>query len=52
MPSLSLSQQIRISIIALVTVLVAVQSVATLRVTAEANFQDALEGAQSVASQV
>lgn len=50
--SISLRTRIRIAIIALVTVLVAIQSLASLRLTAQGSFQDALERSQSVATQV
>ena len=48
----SLRKRLRISIIALVTVMVTVQFLATLRVTAEADFRQALERSESIASQV
>lgn len=48
----SLRKRLRISIIALVTVMVTVQFLATLRVTAEADFRQALQRSESIASQV
>ncbi len=48
----SLRKRLRISIIALVTVMVTVQFLATLRVTAEADFRQALERSESIAAQV
>lgn len=48
----SLRKRLRISIIALVTVMVTVQFLATLRVTAEADFHQALDRSQSIAAQV
>lgn len=50
--NLSLKTLLRFWIISLVTILVTLQSVATLRVTAEGSFQDALERSQSIAMQV
>ena len=48
---ISLRNRLRFGIISLVTLLVAVQSLATLRVTSEANFEDALERSQAIAMQ-
>jgi signal transduction histidine kinase len=49
---MSLRNRLRFSIISLVTVMVAIQFLATLRVTAEADFDEALERSNSVAIQV
>jgi nitrogen-specific signal transduction histidine kinase len=52
MLSMSLKTRLRISIVTLVTLLVLAQCVVSLRIAAEANFQDAVERAQAIASQV
>jgi len=49
---MSLKTRLRISIVTLVTLLVLAQCVVSLRIAAEANFQDAVERAQAIASQV
>jgi len=49
---MSLKTRLRIAIVTLVTMLVLMQCVISLRIAAEANFGDALERAQSIASQV
>jgi len=49
---MSLRNRLRFSIISLVTVMVAIQFLATLRVTADADFQDALDRTQSITTQV
>ena len=52
MRSMSLRNRLRVSIISLVTVMVAIQFLATLRVTADAEFHDALRRTQSISTQV
>lgn len=49
---MSLKTRLRISIVTLVTLLVFAQCVVSLRIAAEANFNDALERAQAIALQV
>jgi signal transduction histidine kinase len=49
---MSLKTRLRISIVTLVTLLVFAQCVVSLRIAAEANFNDALERAQAIAQQV
>ncbi len=49
---MSLKARLRISIVTLVTLLVLAQCVVSLRIAAEANFRDALDRAQGIASQV
>ncbi len=52
MRRMSLRNRLRFSIISLVTVMVAIQFLATLRVTADADFHDALDRTESIAKQV
>lgn len=52
MRRMSLKNRLRFSIISLVTVMVSIQFLATLRVTAEADFDQALERSQAIATQV
>ena len=49
---MSLKTRLRIAIVTLVTMLVFAQCVVSLRIAAEANFNDALERAQAIAQQV